>query len=262
MLRTGERYLEALDDGRNVWVGNDKIDNVATHPLTRDYARLTADFFDLHGRPDLHDQLTFVDETGRRRSMMWFLHRTKDELVRKRTYHEFIMKHFVAASCPRTPDSQNYMLVTYIDDPEPWEKASIGAESRPLADNIRRFWRYAMDNDLIVAPHFIDPQADRSDPNAHATSPALRIVSTSDDGILVNGVKAIGTASAFCDFLHLGVFFRPGARAIRSSTAYAPRTCPASRSCAARASSPPTGSSILWRHRATSSTRPCCSTMC
>ena len=69
-----------------------------------------------------------------------------------------------------------------------------------------------MDNDLVVAPHFVDPQADRSDPNAHANSPALRIVSTNDEGILVNGVKAIGTASAFGDFLHLGVFFRPGAK--------------------------------------------------
>ena len=212
MLRTGEHYLKSLDDGRNVWVGNTKIDNVATHPLTRDYALRTAEFFDLHRRPELQDQLTFVDESGERRSMMWFQHRSKEELVRKRRYHEFIMRHFVAASMPRTPDSQNYMLVTYIDDPEPWEKASIGAEGRGLADNIRNFWQYAMDNDLVVAPHFVDPQADRSDPNAHANSPALRIVSTSDEGILVNGVKAIGTASAFGDFLHLGVFFRPGAK--------------------------------------------------
>ena len=49
-------------------------------------------------------------------------------------------------------------------------------------------------------------------PNAHATSPALRVVETNDEGIVVNGVKAIGTASAFADFLHLGVFFRPGAK--------------------------------------------------
>ena len=53
-----------------------------------------------------------------------------------------------------------------------------------------------------MAPHFVDPQADRSDPNAHANSPALRIVSANDEGIVVNGVKAIGTASAFGDFLH------------------------------------------------------------
>lgn len=212
MLRTGQHYLEALNDGRTVWVGNTKIDNVATHKLTRDYAQRTAEFFDLHRRKDLQDELTFVDEKGERRSMMWFLHRSKEDLVRKRKYHEFIMRHFVAASMPRTPDSQNYMLVTYIDDPDPWEKAAIGAEGRGLADNIRNFWKHAVENDLVVAPHFVDPQADRSDPNAHATSPALRVVSTNDEGIVVNGVKSIGTASAFADFLHLGVFFRPGAK--------------------------------------------------
>lgn len=212
MLRTGEHYLKSLNDGRNVWVGNTHIDNVATHPLTRAYAQTTADFFDLHRRPELQDLLTYVDEKGERRSMMWFQHRTKEELVRKRNYHEFIMKHFVAASCPRTPDSQNYMLVTYIDDPEPWEKASVGADGRGLANNIRNFWQLAVENDLVVAPHFVDPQADRSDPNAHATSPALRFVETNEEGIVVNGVKSIGTASAFGDFLHLGVFYRPGAK--------------------------------------------------
>jgi 4-hydroxyphenylacetate 3-monooxygenase/chlorophenol-4-monooxygenase component 2 len=211
-LRTGEHYLRSLDDGRVVWVGNQRIDNVATHPLTRDYAQRTAEFFDLHYRADLQDILTFVDETGTRRSMTWFQHRTKEELVRKRRYHEFIMKHFVAASCPRTPDVQNYILVTYVDDPEPWEKAAVGADGRGLARNIREFYRHAMENDLVCAPHFVDPQADRSSADAHGTSPALRVVATSDDGIVVNGVKAIGTGSAFGDFLHLGVFFRPGAK--------------------------------------------------
>ncbi len=212
MLRTGKHYLEALNDGRKVWVGNEQIDNVATHKLTRDYAKRIAEFFDLHHRKDLQDALTFVDDNGERRSMTWFQHRTKDQLVRKRKYHEFMMKHFVAASMPRTPDVQNYILVTYIDDPEPWEKAAIGADGRGLANNIRTFYKHAMDNDLVCAPHFVDPQADRADPNAHATSPALRVVSTNDEGIIVNGVKAIGTGSAFGDFLHLGVFFRPGAK--------------------------------------------------
>ena len=43
VLRTGQHYLDALDDGRVVWVGNEQIDNVATHPLTRDYAKRTAE---------------------------------------------------------------------------------------------------------------------------------------------------------------------------------------------------------------------------
>ena len=49
MLRTGKQYLEALNDGRVVWVGNEQVDNVATHPLTRDYAARTAEFFGLWG---------------------------------------------------------------------------------------------------------------------------------------------------------------------------------------------------------------------
>ena len=53
MLRTGKQYLEALNDGRVVWVGNERVDNVATHPLTRGYAARTAEFFDLHRRKDL-----------------------------------------------------------------------------------------------------------------------------------------------------------------------------------------------------------------
>src|SRR5437868_14637998 len=69
MLRTGAQYLEALNDDRDVWVGNEKIDNVATHPKTRDYARRIADFYDLHHREDLQDVMTFVDEDGVRRSM-------------------------------------------------------------------------------------------------------------------------------------------------------------------------------------------------
>ncbi len=211
-LRTGEHYLKSLNDGRVVWVGNEKIDSVATHRLTRDYAARIAEFFDLHRREELYDELTFVDDQGVRRSMTWFQHRTKEQLVRKRMYHEFIMKHFVAASCPRTPDVQNYILVTYVDDPEPWEKAAVGAEGRGLANNIVNFYRHAMENDLVCAPHFVDPQADRSSPEAHGTSPALRVVATNDEGIVVNGVKAIGTGSAFGDFLHLGVFFRPGAK--------------------------------------------------
>lgn len=212
MLRTGQHYLDSLNDGRRVWVGNERIENVATHPLTRAYAERTAEFFDLHRREDQWDRLTFVDDDGERRSMTWFLHKSKEDLVRKREYHQLIMKLFVAGSMPRTPDSQNYMLFTYIDDPQPWEDASIGADGRDLARNIVEFWDYAKANDLVVAPHFVDPQADRSSPDAHAASPALRITETTERGIVVNGVKAIGTASPFADWIHLGVFFRPGAK--------------------------------------------------
>ena len=210
MLRTGKQYLEALNDGRNVWVGNEKIDNMATHPKTRDYARRIADFYDLHHRPDLRDVVTYADENGERRSMQWFGHRDKEELRRKRRYHEVVMRELGAASFPRTPDTNNYTLLTYVDDPQPWEKSAVGADGRGLAKNIVDFFNFARDNDLNCSPQFVDPQADRSGPEAQAKSPALRIVETNDKGIVVDGVKAIGTGTAFADWIHIGVFFRPG----------------------------------------------------
>jgi len=210
MLRTGAQYLEAINDGRNVWVGNERIENVATHPKTRDYARRIADFYDLHHRKDLQDVMTFVDETGARRSMQWFGHRNKEEVRRKRKYHETIMRELGGTSFPRMPDTNNYPLLTYVDDPQPWENAAIGAEGRGLAKNIIDFFEFARNNDLNCTPQFVDPQADRSTPDAQARSPALRIVETNDDGIIVDGVKAIGTGTAFGDWIHIGVFFRPG----------------------------------------------------
>ena len=83
-----------------------KIDNVATHPLTRDYAQRTAEFFDLHRRPEIcSDILTFVDEDGERRSMMWFLHRSKEaagpQAPLSRIHHEALRGGVDAAHARR-----------------------------------------------------------------------------------------------------------------------------------------------------------------
>jgi hypothetical protein len=98
MLRPGKDYLESLDDGRKVRVGDKLIDNVATHPKTRAYARRIADFYDLHHRSDLADVMTFVDEGGERRSMMWFQHRSLEDLQRKRRYKESGARRTAATS--------------------------------------------------------------------------------------------------------------------------------------------------------------------
>jgi aromatic ring hydroxylase len=210
MIRTGRQYLESLNDGRQVWVGNEKIDNIATHPKTRDYAQRHADFYDLHHRPDLQDVMTYVDENGKRRSMQWFGHHNKEQLRRKRKYHETVMREMAGASFPRSPDVNNYVLQTYLDDPTPWETQSIGADGHIKAKNIVNFVNFAKDNDFNCAPQFVDPQMDRSNPEAQARSPGLRIVEQNDEGLVVNGIKAIGTGVAFADWIHIGVFFRPG----------------------------------------------------
>jgi aromatic ring hydroxylase len=210
MLRTGKEYLNSLDDGRTVWVGDELVDNVATHPKTRAYAQRIADFYDLHHRADLQDVMTFVDEAGERRSMMWFQHRTLEELQRKRRYLETVMRELGGGIIPRTPDVNNYPLLTYVDDPEPWSSQSVGTGGRDLTKGILDFWNLVRNGDLNAAPAFVDPQTDRSRESAQAESPALQVVDTKEDGIVVRGVKAISTGTAFADWIHIGVFYRPG----------------------------------------------------
>jgi 4-hydroxyphenylacetate 3-monooxygenase len=208
-LRKGADYLAGLDDGRRVFIGGEAIENVATHPLTRDYAQRIADYYDLHFDPELQDKLTFVED-GVRRSRMWQLPRTKAELVERREFHTTVSRKIGAGQFGRMPDTSSATLITLVDDPEPWEENSIGSEGRGLADNIRRFWAEAREDNRNTVPIFIDTQPDRSRDDAFKTSPDLRLVDTDEKGITVNGIKAVSTGAVTADWFQIGLFFRPG----------------------------------------------------
>lgn len=210
LLRTGAQFLAALDDGRRVYVEGRRIENVATDPLTRDYAQRLADYYDLHHEPALQDAMTFVDEDGVRRSRAWQLPRNKDDLLKRREFHSTVSRNIGAGQFGRLPDANTAVLITMVDDPMPWERNSIGTEGRGLADNIRNFWREAKTQQWNVTPVFIDTQPDRSNVDAFKTSPDLRLVATDEDGITVHGVKAVCTGAVFGEWFNVGAFFRPG----------------------------------------------------
>jgi aromatic ring hydroxylase len=211
-MRTGSEYLSSLDDGRVVHCGGERVD-VATHPLTRGYARVVADFYDRHHDAEHQDVLTFLDGDGRRHSMTWFLPRSKEDGRRRRRYYEHWWRYFKGGIFTRLPCSQNTVGFTLIDDPEPWQEQSTLSNGRALAENIRRWWAHIRENDLSVSPMFIDLQIDRSSPQEQAKQPILRIVERNEDGVVVEGWKAIGTSTVFSNEMLVGVFWRPGTTA-------------------------------------------------
>ncbi|MGB8897787.1 MAG: 4-hydroxyphenylacetate 3-hydroxylase N-terminal domain-containing protein [Methylocella sp.] len=83
-LRTGQEYLTALNDGRRVFVNGELLKNVAEHPATRGYARAVATWYDTHCDRANEDVLTFVDEGGTRRPIMWMRQKNKAELLKRR----------------------------------------------------------------------------------------------------------------------------------------------------------------------------------
>src|SRR3546814_2910854 len=100
------------------------------------------------------------------------------------------------------PDGHNYTFTTYADDPAVWEREAIGADGRGLKQNILDFLKRMREEDLNCPLNFVDPQTDRSNPDAQAKSANLRVVNKTDEGIFVTGVKSVGTGIAYGDYLH------------------------------------------------------------
>src|SRR5579884_1218734 len=56
---TGERYIESLRDGREVWIDGERVADVTTHPAFKDFVHELARVYDLQHTPEYRDQMTF-----------------------------------------------------------------------------------------------------------------------------------------------------------------------------------------------------------
>jgi len=210
-MRTGKEYLESLRDGRKVYVGGEIIEDVTTHPMTKGYAHAIAEYYDMHLNPEFQDVCTFIDENGERQSMHWFLPRSKEDVVRRRNYADFMFRHFKGGIFTRPPAGMNVVMFTQVDDQEPWAGNSIFKNGqRDLTGNIQRQWEMVTSLDHAISPMFLDVQYDRGRDDAMAETPMLSVVEENDEGVIVRGWKAIGTSIPFVNHLLIGNLWRPG----------------------------------------------------
>lgn len=210
-MRTGSEYLESLRDGRNVIIDGERIEDVAKHPLTRGYAAQAARFYDMHHEPENQASLTFVDEDGTRRPIGWLYPRNQEDLGRRRDYANQMIRSFGGGAFGRLPQSNNGNWYALVDDPAPWAELSKGTpESVDLARNIIADFETNRDADLWTVPLLNDVQRDRSDPEAAARNPMLRVKERNDEGIVVAGWKGVSTAVIFADTMLLGNVVKPG----------------------------------------------------
>jgi 4-hydroxyphenylacetate 3-hydroxylase-like protein len=65
MLRSGQEHLQSLRDGRVVYVGAEKIDDVTSHPAFRNAAQTVAALYDMKADPAYRDELSYEEDGGR-----------------------------------------------------------------------------------------------------------------------------------------------------------------------------------------------------
>src|SRR5262245_34061174 len=73
MLKTGKEHLESLRDGRVVYIGSEKVDDVTAHPAFRNGARSIAALYDLKSGH-------FFEEKGERFSNCFLKAKTREDL--------------------------------------------------------------------------------------------------------------------------------------------------------------------------------------
>src|SRR5438105_1112434 len=130
-LRSGAAYLEALTDGREVYLGGRRVDNVADDPAFRQAARAVARLYDeLGSRPE---ELTAVDEeTGERYNAAWLRPRSRDDLARRRAVHE-LWAESTYGLFGRSPDHVASFLVGMACEPQ------VAGDSQ-FAENLVNYW--------------------------------------------------------------------------------------------------------------------------
>jgi 4-hydroxyphenylacetate 3-monooxygenase len=199
MLRTGKEHLQSLRDGRVVYIGSERVDDVTGHPAFRNAARTVAGIYDMKADAANRQTLTYEEDGGRHSS--YFLRaRTREELRLRMTGHRRIAD-FTHGMFGRSPDHVASFVTGMAMKPEEL-KAPHGSP-----DNLQAYYKHARDNDLYLAYAVVPPQAARNPEfyqRRNIPVPTLRVVKEADDGVVISGMKMLATGAVFANEIWIG----------------------------------------------------------
>jgi 4-hydroxyphenylacetate 3-monooxygenase oxygenase component len=188
---TGAQYLESLRDGREVWLGGERIHDVTTHPAFASVCQSLAAVYDLQCDPATREAMTYALPDGRRVSYSYLLPTTQQELLQRRHNAE-AWAEATFGMVGRFPDFCAALVVGLYD-----VRAQL-AELRPeFAENVVAYHRFAQENDLSLSHALHDPTMDKSISPEQDPDRCIRIVAERDDGIVVRGARPLTTFTPF-----------------------------------------------------------------
>jgi aromatic ring hydroxylase len=77
----GRDYIESLKDGREVWYDGERVPSVPDHPVLRRCVENRAREYDLHSDPKWREVLSFVDDGGDSRCIMYRIPQIREDLL-------------------------------------------------------------------------------------------------------------------------------------------------------------------------------------
>ena len=107
MLRSGKEHLESLRDGRVIYIGSERVDDVTQHPAFRNAAQTVAMIYEMKADPALREEMTY-EEDGGRHSIYFLRARSREDLQRRMLGHQRIAD-LTYGMFGRSPGSRRFL---------------------------------------------------------------------------------------------------------------------------------------------------------
>jgi 4-hydroxyphenylacetate 3-monooxygenase len=200
MLITGKEKLERMRDGRAIYIGAERVEDVTRHPAFCNGAQTIAALYDLKADPQRYDLFTF-EENGERYGLAWLRCRTRDELTRRLRSMKAIADSTYGL-IGRSPDHVAGLVTGLAMN------AALLDGLRPgFGQNLLRYYELARKNDLYISFAVTPPSGIRSREiftGEARDDPTLQVVGEDDSGVIVSGMKMMATGAVFADEVWIG----------------------------------------------------------
>jgi 4-hydroxyphenylacetate 3-monooxygenase len=196
MLKTGAQHLESLRDGRVIYIGGERVDDVTTHPAFRNAARSIAAIYDAKAAPENRDVMAF-EEDGELYSSYFLRAKSKEDLAKRSAAHRLIadMSHGMFG---RSPDHVSSFVTGMTTRPEVFGRFEA---------NIKAYYQHMRETDAYTVYAVVPPQAARN-PDFYQKQnipvPTLQVVREDEDGVVISGMKMLATGAVFANEIWIG----------------------------------------------------------
>jgi 4-hydroxyphenylacetate 3-monooxygenase len=200
VLVSGQQKLERMRDGRAVYIGAERVNDVTSHPAFREGARTVAGLYDLKADPGKRDLFSF-EEDGERISLYWLRCRSRDDLVRRMRCCKAIADA-TYGYIGRSPDQVSGLITGLAMNAGLLDRLHQG-----FGQNLLRYYDHARKNDLYLS-FAVTPASGRKSadlfPNQQRDDPNLQVVAEDDAGVTVSGMKMLATSAVYADEILIG----------------------------------------------------------
>ena len=200
MIRNAAEYLESLRDGRVVYVGGEKVGDVTTHPGFRNAARSYARIYEARFDSAYRDVLTY-EEDGERHAMYFLRPHDRADLER-RTRASEVIADLTYGMMGRSPDFVGGYITGAAMQPEVFDAGNL-----KFSQHVLDYYEHCKRHDIFLSHAVAPPQGTRDEAFTGRKAervPALTVTQERDDGVILNGMKMLGTSAAFSDHVWIG----------------------------------------------------------